>query len=84
MTKKEINDIMEMLEQGPVLIRLAKEMIANLPKSPARNELIKNLLSVRKSLIQLDVCLEDIEWSIARCQVLELERKEKDGQKSPT
>lgn len=84
MTKKEINDIMETLEQGPVLIRLAKEMIANLPKSPARNELIKNLLSVRTSLIKLDVCLEDIEWSIARCQVLEMEKKEESGQKSPT
>jgi hypothetical protein len=83
MTKKEIKDVVEMLEQGPILIRMAKEMIANLPKSPARNELIKNLLSVRKSLIQLDVCLEDIEWSIAQCQVLEIEKNEK-NQKSPT
>ena len=83
MTKREIKDVVEMLEQGPILIRMAKEMIANLPKSPARNELIKNLLSVRKSLIQLDVCLEDIEWSIAQCQVLEIEKNEK-NQKSPT
>jgi hypothetical protein len=83
MTKKEIKDVVEMLEQGPILIRMAKEMIANLPKSPARNELIKNLLSVRKSLIQLDVCLEDIEWSIAQCQVLEIEKNEK-NQESPT
>ena len=83
MTKKEIKDVVEMLEQGPILIRMEKEMIANLPKSPERNELIKNLLSCRKSLIQLDVCLEDIEWSIAQCQVLEIEKNEK-NQKSPT
>jgi hypothetical protein len=78
MTNKEIKDIVEILEQGPVLIRLAREMIDYLPpKSPSRNELIKNLLSVRKSLINLDVCLEDIEWSISRFQVLESEKKDK-------
>ena len=45
MTKKEIKDVVEMLEQGPILIRMAKEMIANLPKSPARNELMYDCTS---------------------------------------
>jgi len=77
MTKKEISDVVDMLEKGPALIRLAKHMIAHLPNSKVRDELIKNLLSVKKSLINLDVCLEDIEWSLTRFQVLESEKNDK-------
>jgi hypothetical protein len=71
MTKKEAKEIIGMLEEAPMLIRLAKEMIAYLPKGNAKNELIRNLIKVKKSLISLDVCLQDIEWSISRYQVLE-------------
>jgi hypothetical protein len=71
MTKKEAREVIQMLEEAPMLIRLAKEMIAFLPKGNAKDDLIKNLLNVKKSLINLDVCLQDIEWSISRYQVLE-------------
>jgi len=71
MTKKEISEVVDLLEQGPMLIRLAKEMISYLPKGSARDELIRNLLDVRKSLINLDVCLQDIEWAISQFQVIE-------------
>lgn len=77
MTKKEISEIVDMLEKGPALIRLAREMIYYLPNSPMRNELIKDLKSVKNSLIKLDVCLEDIEWSLSRFQVLEEEKNNK-------
>jgi len=77
MTKKEINDILDTLEKGPELIKLAKEIMYHLPNCPIRDDLSKNLKSVKTSLIKLDVCLEDIQWSLSRFHVLEEEKNNK-------
>lgn len=77
MNKQEAGEVIDMLENAPLIIKLAKEMIAYLPKSATRDELVKNLLSVKHALIDLDVCLQDIEWSINQYQVIENMKEDK-------
>lgn len=73
MEKQKIYNDLEILQQAPMLIKLAKEIIQYLPKGEERDSLIKILLDVKRDLIKLDVCIQDIEWSIAQ---REMEKKE--------
>lgn len=57
------------LSEAPFLIRLAREMTQYLPRGTERDNLVRQLLKVKKELIDLDVFLQDLEWSILQKQL---------------
>lgn len=58
------NNSYSILLDSHIIIAVAKEAIKYLPKGETRDELIKRVLDVRHKLIDLDVYLQDLEWSI--------------------
>lgn len=68
-SRQQTYESLKILTEAPLLIKLSKEIIQHLPKGKERDALIKNLLNVKRSLIDLDVCLQDIEWGILQKQM---------------
>lgn len=64
MSKKEAHTLLSALSEAPQIIKLAKQMVEFLPKGKQRDALIRDMTNVKRSLINLDVRLQDIEWSI--------------------
>lgn len=69
MSKDNLREQVDLLYDAPVLIKLAKEIIQYLPKGEDRDTVIKAMLNVKKSLIDLDVILQDIEWGMLQYEL---------------
>tara|TARA_B100000686_G_scaffold349630_1_gene443485 strand:+ start:4849 stop:5142 length:294 start_codon:yes stop_codon:yes gene_type:complete len=52
------------LYQSHEILRQAHVVVDILPKGKARNKIIKQVHTLRKELIKLDVVCQDIEWSM--------------------
>lgn len=52
------------LKKVPFIINMAKEMIKILPRGKEKDKLVKQILKIKKDIIDLDVLVQDNEWGI--------------------
>ena len=69
-TEEQIRREIQILKDVPSLIELSKKIYDVLPeKHKGRNEIVKQVTSLRKDLIRLDVLCQDIEWGLLQREV---------------
>lgn len=68
-SKQQLEEDLKLLQQGPSLLRLARDLHDYLPDGKLKRTLRSHVSDVRNDLIKLDVLLQDIQWSFSEARV---------------